>query len=46
MPNRFPVTHDAATNRPLPIKLRGRTKPRILLAVVAEAMGLFLRRAE
>ena len=42
MPDHFPITHDAATNRLLPAKLRGGTKPRILLVVVTEAMGLFL----
>ena len=46
MPDHFPITHDAATNRPLPTKLRGGAKPRILLVVVTEAMGLFLGRAE
>ncbi len=46
MPDHFPIMQDAATNRPLPTKLHGGTKPRILLAVVTEAMGLFLGRAE
>ena len=45
MPNHFRITHDAATNRLLPTKLRGGTKPRILLAVATASMGLFLGRA-
>lgn len=46
MPDHFPITHDAATNRPLPTKLRGGTKPRILLTVATAGMSLFLGRAE
>ena len=46
MPNHFPITHDAATNRPLPTKLRGGTEPRILLTVVTAGVGLFPGRAE
>ena len=46
MPDHFPIMQDAATNRPLPTKLRGGTKPRILLVVATAGMGLFLGRAE
>lgn len=45
-PTHLAIMHDAATNRLLSARLRGGTKPRILLAVATAGMGLFLGRAE